>query len=178
VTTSTCGSACSRRNLTVRRRVQQITIADNPLRRVLGLVELHLHTAAAPGERQATTRFSIPIARRDEIDHLVTTLMGDHTWAVPPITPRTAPARRRAVTRRMLAILVVVVVPAVLLRPAGCRSCCWCCSASRGAHRTRGRPRDLRHRRRAHPRRAAPPHRSGPAQPSRAAAPTGPRSSG
>lgn len=108
------------RNLTVpRRRVQQITIADNPLRRAFGLVELHLHTAAAPGEGKATTKFSIPVLRRSEVDGIVTTLMGDHTWAVPPITPRSAVALRRAMVRRSLVLAVAVSVPVVLLPVPG-----------------------------------------------------------
>lgn len=109
------------RNLTLpRRRVQQITIADNPVRRLAGLVDVSMHTAAAPGgEKQATTRFQVPILRRADVDTFVTQVMGDHSWAVPPLVPRGSKARRRAVVRRALVILLLVSVPAVLLFPAG-----------------------------------------------------------
>jgi putative membrane protein len=107
------------RNLTVpRRRVQQVTVIDNPLRRLLGLVEVHLHTAAAPGG-EGTTRFVIPILTADEVDGLLRTLMGDDRWRIPALTPRSATARRRAIVRRTALVLALVVVPAVVLRPVG-----------------------------------------------------------
>jgi putative membrane protein len=107
------------RNLTVpRRRVQQVTVADNPLRRLLGLVEVHLHTAAAPGG-EGTTRFTIPILDASAVDDLLRTLMGTDRWAVPALTKRSAAARRRAIVRRTEVVLAIVVVPAVALRPAG-----------------------------------------------------------
>ena len=37
-----------------RRRVQQVSIADNPLRRALGIVDVTLHSAAAPGGEHAS----------------------------------------------------------------------------------------------------------------------------
>jgi putative membrane protein len=107
------------RNLTVpRRRVQQVTVVDNPLRRMLGLVEVHLHTAAAPGG-EGTTRFVIPILGADEVDGLLRTLMGDDRWRIPALTPRPATARRRAIVRRTALVLALVVVPAIVLRPLG-----------------------------------------------------------
>lgn len=108
------------RNLTVpRRRVQQITLVDNPLRRLAGLTELHLHTAAAPGAGEATTRFTIPVLAAADADALLRTLMGDDRWRLPPLTPRSSVARRRAIVRRVAAVLAVAVVPAVVARPAG-----------------------------------------------------------
>lgn len=107
------------RNLTVpRRRVQQITIADNPLRRLLGLVELHLHTAAVTGAEEATT-FTVPVLDRDAVDDVVLALMGDPRWSVPPLEPRSSTARRRAIVRRTALVAAIVVLPAVALRPAG-----------------------------------------------------------
>lgn len=108
------------RNLTVpRRRVQQVTFVDNPLRRLLGLVEVHLHTAAAPGGGQSTTRFVVPVVATAQVDALLVTMMGDHRWQIPPLTPRSAVAKRRAIVRRAILLLAVLIVPAVALRPLG-----------------------------------------------------------
>ena len=108
------------RNLTVpRRRVQQITLVDNPLRRVAGLVELHLHTAAAPGAGETTTKFTIPVLAAADVDDLLHTLMGDDRWRVPTLTPRSSVARHRAVARRVAAVLAITIVPAIVLRPVG-----------------------------------------------------------
>ena len=107
------------RNLSVpRRRVQQVTVHDNPLRRRLGLVELHLHTAASPGG-ETTTRFTIPVLDAAAVDPVLHALMGDDRWRVPTLTGRGDAARRRAIVRRTALALVVVAVPAVVLRPVG-----------------------------------------------------------
>jgi putative membrane protein len=110
-----------RRNLTVpRRRVQRLSVVDNPLRRVLGAVEVTLHTASTGiGGEQATTRFEIPLLPRAELDAFLARLMGGGDWTVPPITPRGPAARRRGVVRRTLLLLAAAVVPAVLTRPGG-----------------------------------------------------------
>ena len=106
------------RNLTVpRRRIQQLTIVDNPLRRALGLVSVTLHTAAPGGGAQ--TAFEIPIADRSAVSALVRELLGRPEWTLPELTPRPPAAERRAVVRRCVAILAVVAVPAVVLQPYG-----------------------------------------------------------
>ena len=110
-----------RRSLTVpRRRVQRITIVDNPLRRVLGAVEIALHTASTGLEGEhATTRFEIPLLARNELDPFLARLMGGPTWSLPSLDPRPPAARRRAVTRRTLALAALAAVPAALTRPVG-----------------------------------------------------------
>lgn len=88
-----------------RRRVQQVTIVDNPIRRALGTVAVTLHTAAMPGSHQATT-VQVPLVRRSELDELLTALMGP-AWVLPPLQPRPEAARWRALRRRALLLLVL-----------------------------------------------------------------------
>ena len=108
------------RNLTIpRRRVQHVTVVDNPFRRALGIVAIHLHSAApVSGEQgRSSTRFEIPILDRADLDQFLHALMGGD-WHVPPLSPRSAQAKRRAVTRRVMLLAVLVAVPALAFRPA------------------------------------------------------------
>ena len=108
------------RNLTIpRRRVQHITIVDNPIRRALGIVALHLHSAAPIGGvegRNGATRFEVPILRRDDLDQFLHALMGGD-WHVPPLVPRPPAARRRAVTRRVMVLALVLLPPSLVWLP-------------------------------------------------------------
>lgn len=106
------------RNLTIpRRRVQHITIVDNPVRRALGIVAIHLHSAAPLGaDHQGSTRFEIPILPRQDIDSFLHALMGGD-WHVPALTPRSSTAQRRAITRRVALLAVLMIPPAVVALP-------------------------------------------------------------
>jgi uncharacterized membrane protein YdbT with pleckstrin-like domain len=46
-------------------------------------------------------------------------MMGDRSWAAPPLIERPGAARRRAIRRRCLLLAAVVAGPVVLARPAG-----------------------------------------------------------
>ncbi|MBI2706443.1 MAG: PH domain-containing protein [Actinobacteria bacterium] len=110
------------RNLTIpRRRVQHITIVDNPVRRALGVVAIYLHSAAPlggiEGHGAGSTRFEIPILARRDLDQFLHALMGGD-WHVPPLTPRNASAKRRAITRRTMFLALAITPPAIMLRPA------------------------------------------------------------
>jgi putative membrane protein len=94
-----------------RRRVQQVTIVDNPVRRKLGVLSVALHTAAMPGSHQATM-VQVPLVRRDELDQFLTALMGS-TWVLPELQPRSEAARWRALRRRVLLLLVLFGAPVV-----------------------------------------------------------------
>ncbi|MDZ7731845.1 MAG: PH domain-containing protein [Acidimicrobiia bacterium] len=106
------------RKLTVpRRRVQHVTVVDNPIRHALGLASLELRTASATGG--GSEGFEIPLVRRADVDDLVTEMMGDDAWREPEIASRPPRARGRGIRRRCLAIALLVAPPAVLLFPAG-----------------------------------------------------------
>jgi putative membrane protein len=94
-----------------RRRIQQVTIVDNPVRRLLGVVSVAVHTAAMPGSHQMTT-VQVPLVRRSELDAFLTALMGP-AWVLPPLQPRSETARRRALRRRALLLLVICGTPVV-----------------------------------------------------------------
>ncbi len=107
------------RELTVpRRRVQQLTIIDNPVRRAFGLASLRLHSATSGGGPQATT-FDIPLIDTAGLDVFLHTMMGTTMWQVPPLTPRNDRAKARAITRRVGVLVLAVAAPAALLRPNG-----------------------------------------------------------
>lgn len=112
------------RNLTIpRRRVQHLTVIDNPVRRALGLVGVQLHSAAPP-DRERTAfgaaigqvRFDIPVVGRADLDELLHALMGGD-WHIPELTPRPRAARRRAVIRRVGILALVLVIPACAFLP-------------------------------------------------------------
>jgi putative membrane protein len=102
-----------------RRRVQLISVSDNPLRRAFGLVAIHLHSAAPEGGRDATARLTIPLVARHDLQPLLTELMADASWQVPPLQRRSAVAARRAIRRRMLALAAPVALLAAAAFPIG-----------------------------------------------------------
>lgn len=119
------------RNVTIpRRRVQHITVSDNPVRRMLGLVSIHLHSAAPTVDARTSTPwlrsmqsvggpgadFEIPILARDQVDAVLRALMGAD-WSIPRLTRRPAVARRRAVTRRVGLLVLAAAVPAAMFPP-------------------------------------------------------------
>jgi putative membrane protein len=97
-----------------RRRIQRITVIDNPLRRWLGVTSVVLHTAATPGSGHVTT-VRVPLVRRSELDAFLRSVMG-YTWALPRLLPRSPRARLRAVIRRV-AVLGLAFVGPVTVRP-------------------------------------------------------------
>jgi putative membrane protein len=105
------------RHLTVpRRRIQHIEVTDNPLRRALGVVSVHLHSAAsvAGAGQQGVTKFEIPLLRRDELAVILPLIVGDPWFVIPELTSRPRSARRRAIIRRS-ALLAIFVAPIVVL---------------------------------------------------------------
>lgn len=95
-----------------RRRVQRVTVIDNPLRRVVGVHSVALHTAATAGSGHVTT-VRVPLVRREELDAFLRTLMG-YTWAVPRLLPRSRLARLRAINRRVIVLVVACIGPAAV----------------------------------------------------------------
>jgi len=88
-----------------RRRIQQVTLVDNPLRRVLGLTSVVLHTAVpAASTDGASPVVHVPLLRRDDIPAFLARVMGND-WVVPDIEPRGPAAARRAVARRVALVL-------------------------------------------------------------------------
>jgi putative membrane protein len=110
------------RQLTVpRRRVQQITVVDNPLRRLLGAVSITLHSAAGLGGGQGgATRFEVPLLPSDRVGTFLGELMGDpQLWRSSPLTPRPTAAHRRAVVRRAALLLAALAPVAIAFFPWG-----------------------------------------------------------
>jgi putative membrane protein len=103
-----------------RRRVQVVTVLDNPLWRWLGLVALELRSAApvtGGGDRdKVSTSSSIPVLDRAELDAVLASAMGPE-WVVPPLAPRPPAARRRGITRRTVPLAAVLLPMAVLAPP-------------------------------------------------------------
>lgn len=88
-----------------RRRIQQVTLVDNPLRRVLGLTSVVLHTAVpAASADGASPVVQVPLLRRADVPVFLTRLMGPD-WAVPDLRPREPTAARRGTVRRLFLLL-------------------------------------------------------------------------
>ena len=99
------GSLQIREQSLPRRRIQQVTIVDNPVRRLFGLTSVVLHTAVPAGTQQGiSTLVEVPLLRRAQLDPFVEHVMGAG-WVVPPLEPRRPAAGRRAVLRRMLLLV-------------------------------------------------------------------------
>jgi putative membrane protein len=110
------------RQLTIpRRRVQQVTVVDNPLRRALGVASLTMHSAAGPGGggNEGTTRFEVPLLERADVDGFLAAMMGTAAWYQPSLEHRPASARRRAVLRRCVLLALFAVLPAIAWFPIG-----------------------------------------------------------
>ena len=88
-----------------RRRIQQVTLVDNPLRRVLGLTSVVLHTAV-PAEAQHgfSALVHVPLVRQADVPDLLARVVG-RDWAIPDLEPRSPAAARRATVRRLLLLL-------------------------------------------------------------------------
>jgi putative membrane protein len=103
-----------------RARVQHVTITDNPLRRALGLVSVHVRSAANVNAADGVSgRVDIPILDRAELVHLLPHLMGDLTATVPVLEPRPDAAKQRGIVRRTALLLVPALVTLVAFPPAG-----------------------------------------------------------
>lgn len=110
------------RQLTIpRRRVQQITIVDNPVRSALGVVSLTMHSAAGVGggDREGATRFEVPLLDRSDVDAFLSSMMGSAGWQPPTFERRPPRAKRRAVVRRIALLAALAVVPAIAIFPIG-----------------------------------------------------------
>ena len=108
-------------HLTVpRRRVQLISVTDNPLRRALGFAAVDLHSAAPEGGGEdAAGRLTIPLVARQHVPALLVALMDDPSWQVPSLLPRPTASRRRGVVRRALGLVAPVLITAVVAFPIG-----------------------------------------------------------
>jgi uncharacterized membrane protein YdbT with pleckstrin-like domain len=88
-----------------RRRIQQVTLVDNPLRRALGLTSLVLHTAVPAASQDGVSPVvQVPLLRQADVPAFLVRVMGDG-WAVPELERRGPAAARRAVVRRLLLLL-------------------------------------------------------------------------
>jgi putative membrane protein len=106
------------RRLTIpRRRIQHVTIADNPIRRRLGYVAISLQSAA--GGNAGNNVLQVPLVRRDDATALLATLMRDDRWQPGQVVPRPPAALRRAIVRRTVVLLVLTLPLAVLAQPYG-----------------------------------------------------------
>ncbi|QYG93579.1 PH domain-containing protein [Iamia sp. SCSIO 61187] len=100
-------------------RIQVVRVADNPLRRALGLVSVSLQSAGGSGSVEgSSTRVTVPLLRRSEVDALLAEVL-PHAPALPELAPAPPAARRRAWVRSIGVALLVAVPIAVLLAPIG-----------------------------------------------------------
>ena len=101
-----------------RRRVQHVTVLDNPLQRLLGFATVTLHSAAGTRAQAAGSgAFTVPwVATRSVPVALERLLGGD--WRVPALTARGPAAHRRALVRRTV-LCALSGAPALALGPAG-----------------------------------------------------------
>jgi putative membrane protein len=103
-----------------RHRLQHVRTADNPLRRLFGLVEVRLYSAATPGGREgASSHIEIPVLADRFVDDLLERAMGDARWRRPPLSPRPPAARRRALVRRTALTAAVVAIGVAAWWPTG-----------------------------------------------------------
>ena len=97
-----------------RRRVQRVSVVDNPLRRMFGFTSVVLHTAVPAGtEHGVSPLVEVPLLRRHEVDDFLVRVMGPE-WTVPDLQPRGPAAARRAVVRRLLVLLPGAVGPGLV----------------------------------------------------------------
>lgn len=98
-------------------RVQVVRIRQNPLRRALGMVSVTLQSAGGSGNVEGDdSRVIVPILGRDELAAVLAEVLP----GAPPFDGlRSAPsaARRRAVTRRVVPVVLLVVVGALAAGP-------------------------------------------------------------
>jgi putative membrane protein len=108
-----------KQHLTVpRRRVQHVSISDNPVRRLFGMVDVTVHSAAAPGAQRAS-HLTVVAFPRDQVARFLASLMQDPDWHVPALAPRSRAAHRRARIRRVALLCVPALVAAIAFFPAG-----------------------------------------------------------
>jgi len=100
-------------------RIQVVRVVGNPLRRMLGMATVRVHSAGSGGGGDRR-RVTVPMLRPHEVDVLIGRLLpSDAPLPIPRRHPRAAV--RRAVVRRLLPLAelaVVGTVLVVLLRPA------------------------------------------------------------
>jgi len=100
-------------------RVQVVRIAQNPLRRMLGMVSVTLQSAGGSGAIEGEdSRVTVPILRRDDLDALLTDVLPGAP-PLPELRPAPPAARRRAWVRRVGPAAVVVVVVTAVFWPLG-----------------------------------------------------------
>ncbi|HXH58680.1 PH domain-containing protein [Iamia sp.] len=100
-------------------RVQVVRIAQNPLRRMLGVVSVTLQSAGGSGEvEQQDSRITVPLLDRVALDALLAEVLPDAP-GLPALHPAPPAARRRAWVRRLVPALAVAVPVAVLFAPLG-----------------------------------------------------------
>ncbi len=110
-------------HLTVpRRRVQHVTIADNPLRRALGIVSLTVRSAAAGGGQNATNFTIVALPRAHVAELLAFVLPSAPLMPFPRVRERPPSAARRAVLRRSLLLAVPAGLVAAIWFPVGVAS--------------------------------------------------------
>jgi putative membrane protein len=103
-----------------RARVQHVVIVDNPVQRALGLVSMHVRSAASVTSAGGISgRVDIPIVRRDALPLLLPHVLGDVTASTPSLTPRPPAARRRGIVRRVAVLVVPATVALVVSPPIG-----------------------------------------------------------
>jgi putative membrane protein len=103
-----------------RARVQHVVIVDNPLQRALGLVSMHVRSAASVTSAGGISgRVDIPMVRGQALPGLLPHVLGDVAASTPPLSPRPAAARRRGIVRRVAVLVVPATVALVVSPPIG-----------------------------------------------------------
>ncbi len=100
-------------------RIHRITVTDNPLRRRLGIVELRLHSAAAPGGGESSQMVVPGIGAADVRRVLEAVARPAAALVVDDLVRRPAAARRRGILRRTVPFALLAVVGALLWFPSG-----------------------------------------------------------
>jgi putative membrane protein len=100
-------------------RVQAVRIEQNPVRRLLGLVQVQLQSAGSGTSASGdVTRVTIPVVPTTELDRLLSEVLPGFN-ALPELAPAPGAARRRAMVRRALPVALVLVPIAASTEPLG-----------------------------------------------------------
>jgi putative membrane protein len=95
------------------RRLQVLRIVANPLRRLLGVSSVRIHSAGGSGSGER--RIVIPLVRDTELPELVRALLGSDIGDLPELTRNPSRARRRSIIRRLLDVTTLGVPVAITL---------------------------------------------------------------
>jgi putative membrane protein len=88
-------------------RVQAVRISQNPLRRALGLAQVQLQSAGSGTSASGdVTRVTIPVVSTAELDRIVGEVLPGAA-PLPDLVPAPPRARRRALLRRIVPVMII-----------------------------------------------------------------------